>query len=81
MLKFSEPVSLTIRAPWCWFACHTQNAAPSGSVNTPMRPASMMSKGSLRTRPPASATFEAVSSALSTQMYVFQTAPGGAPSG
>ena len=46
-LKFSEPCSLTIRAPLCSFACQTQNAAPSGSANTAIRPASMTSNGSI----------------------------------
>ena len=67
-LKFSEPCSLTTFAPLCSFACQTQNAAPSGSVSTAIRPASMTSKGSIATPPPASRAFAAVSSALSTQM-------------
>ena len=37
-----------------------------------MRPESMTSNGSVSTVPPASRTLAAVSSALSTQMYVFQ---------
>ena len=41
----------------------------------------MTSNGSVKTRPPASFTFEAASSALSTQTYVFHTAIGGPPSG
>ena len=65
-LKFRLPCSLTTPAPLCCFACQTQNAAPSGSVNTAIRPASMTSNGSVMTLPPASRTFEAVSSALST---------------
>ena len=80
-LKFSEPCSFTTLAPLCSFACQAQNAAPSGSVNTAIRPASMTSKGSITTFPPASRTFAAVSSALSTQTYVFHIAIGGAPSG
>src|SRR5438094_453619 len=40
----------------------------------------MTSKGSVRTRPPACRAFAAASSALWTQMYVFQTA-WEAPSG
>ena len=72
---------MTICAPLCSLACHTQNAAPSGSANTAIRPAVMTSKGSVRTWPPASRTLDAVSSALSTQMYVFQVAMGGPPSG
>ena len=67
-LKFNEPCSLTICAPLCSFACQTQNTAPSGSVKTAIRPASMTSNGSITTFPPASRTFDAVSSALSTQM-------------
>jgi hypothetical protein len=43
-----------------------------------MRPAPGMSKGSIRTLPPASLTRAAASSALSTQMYVFHTGVGGA---
>ena len=80
-LKFNDPGSLTIRAPRCSFACQTQNAAPSGSAKTAIRPASMTSNGAVRTRPPASTTFDAVSSALSTQTYVFQAAVEGPPSG
>ena len=41
----------------------------------------MTSNGSIRALPPASRTFAAVSSALSTQMYVFHNAIGGAASG
>ena len=66
-LKFSEPGSLTTCAPLCSFACQTQNAAPSGSAKTAIRPASMTSNGSITAAPPASRTFDAVSSALSTQ--------------
>ena len=40
-----------------------------------------MSNGSIRTLPPASRTFAAVSSALSTHTYVSHLATGGAPSG
>jgi hypothetical protein len=80
-LKFSEPCSLTILAPLFSFACQTQNAAPSGSANTAMRPASMTSNGSVKTLPPAARTRDAVSSALSTQTYVFHTATAGAPGG
>ena len=58
---------MTIRAPLCSFACQTQNAAPSGSANTAIRPASMTSNGSISALPPASRTLEAVWSALSTQ--------------
>ena len=57
------------------------NAAPWGSAHTAIRPASMTSNGSIRADPPASVTFFAVSSVLSTQMYVFHIAMGGAPSG
>jgi hypothetical protein len=46
-----------------------------------MRPASLTSNGSISTLPPAAVTFAAVSSALSTQTYVFHIAIGGAPSG
>ena len=70
-----------MRAPLCCLASHTQKAAPSGSMHTAMRPASMTSKGSVSTRPPASRTFAAAASALSTQTYVFHAAVGGAPSG
>jgi hypothetical protein len=49
-------------------ACHTQNAAPSGSASIAMRPASITSNGSISTAPPASRAFAAASSALSTQM-------------
>ena len=35
------------------FGCQTQNTAPSGSANTPMRPASTTSNGSASVRPPA----------------------------
>ena len=80
-LKFRLPCSLTIRAPLCSLACHTQNTAPSGSANTAIRPAFITSKGSVRTWPPASRTLDAVSSALSTQTYVFHLAMGGPPSG
>ncbi len=66
-LKFSEPCSLTTFAPLCCFACQTQNTAPSGSLKTAIRPASMTSNGSITTPPPASRTLDAVSSALSTQ--------------
>ena len=48
---------------------------------TAIRPASRTSNGSLSTTPPASRALAAVSSALSTQMYVFHSAIGGAPSG
>ena len=41
----------------------------------------MTSNGSVTTAPPASRALAAVSSALSTQMYVFHIATGGAPSG
>jgi hypothetical protein len=51
----------------CFFASQTENVAPSGSVKTATRLASMKSKGSITTLPPASRTVEAVSSALSTQ--------------
>jgi hypothetical protein len=80
-LKFNEPGSLTTRAPLNSFACQTQNAAPSGSVKTAVRPASMTSNGSLTTPPPASRTLDAVSSALSTEMYVSHIATDGADSG
>ena len=80
-LKFNEPGSLTTRAPLCLPACQTQNAAPSGSVKTAIRPASITSNGSFTTAPPASRTFDAVSSALSTETYVSHVATGGAPSG
>jgi len=46
-----------------------------------MRPASWTSKGSVSALPPASFTVAAVSSALSTPIYVFHTAVGGAASG
>jgi hypothetical protein len=41
----------------------------------------MTSNGSITTLPPESRTFEAVSSALSTQTYVFHVAAGGSDSG
>jgi hypothetical protein len=41
----------------------------------------MTSKGSIRTPPPASRTFDAASSALSTQNQVFHVAIFGAPAG
>ena len=62
-------------------ACQTLNAAPSGSAKTAIRPKRGMSNGSLRVVPPASWTFEAVSSTSSTQMYVFHTARAGMPGG
>jgi hypothetical protein len=58
-----------------------QNTAPSGSEKTAERPASMTSNGSFTTSPPASRTLAAVSSALSTQTYVSQTAVGDAVPG
>src|SRR5947207_981053 len=70
-----------MRAPRWSFACQTENAAPSGSVNTAIRPASMTSNGSVSMRPPAWRTFAAASSALCTHTYVFHTPVGGAPSG
>ena len=81
LLKLTEPCSLTICAPLCLPGCQTQNTAPSGSLNTAIRPASVTSNGAINTRPPAASTFVAVSSALSTQTYVFHIAIGGAPSG
>jgi hypothetical protein len=48
------PGSLTSWAPLCSFACHTQNTAPDGSANTPMRPAPSTSNGSVSTLPLAS---------------------------
>ena len=80
-LKFNEPGSLTTRAPLNSFACQTQNAAPSGSVKTAVRPTPEMSKGSLTTPPPAARTFDSAASALSTEMYVSHVAFGGADSG
>jgi hypothetical protein len=46
--------------PRCDPGYHTQKTAPSGSANTPIRPASNMSNGSESTRPAASRTREAV---------------------
>src|SRR5918995_3695210 len=80
-LKLTDPGSLTILAPLCPYACQTQNTAPSGSVKTPVRPAPGTSNGSLTTAPPASRTFAAALSALSTQMYVSHIAVGVADSG
>ena len=74
------PGSLTTAAPRNWSGCQTANAAPSGSVNAAIRPKSKMSNGSTTTLPPASRTLAAVSSALSTQMYVVQIAAAGASS-
>jgi len=71
------PGSLTSWAPLCSFACHTQNTAPDGSANTPMRPAPSTSNGSVSTLPLASSTFAAALSALSTQTFVFHTGVGG----
>jgi hypothetical protein len=48
--------------------------APCGSATKAMRPESKMSNGSTSTLPPAALTFSAVSSALSTWMYVFHSA-------
>jgi hypothetical protein len=67
-LKFSEPGSLTTCAPLCFLASQTQNAAPSASVKTAVRPASAKSKGSTTTLPPASWTLVAASSTLATEM-------------
>ena len=53
-----------------FFACQRPNGAPSGSVTTAIRPASMTSNGSIAMLPPASRTLDAVSSALSTQKYM-----------
>src|SRR5918998_1516995 len=75
-LKFKDPGSLTTCAPLCFFASQTQNAAPSGSVKTAVRPASAKSKGSTTTPPPAWWTLAAASSALATETYVFHTARG-----
>ena len=80
-LKFSEPCSLTTFAPLWFLASQTQKTAPSGSARTAIRPASSTSKGSVTTAPPAARARVAVSSALSTQTYVFHIAIGGAPSG
>jgi len=77
----TEPGSFTTCAPLCSYACQTQNAAPSGSVKTAVRPAPGTSNGSRTTPPPAARTLDAVSSALSTQMYVSHIAVGGADSG
>jgi hypothetical protein len=44
-----------------------------------MRPASMMSPGSMITVPPAARTFAAVSSASCTHTYVFHAAAPGSP--
>jgi hypothetical protein len=68
MLKFSEPGSFTTVAPRWRPGCHRQNAAPSVSVQTAVRPASMTSNGSIATEPPAARTLAAVSSASATQM-------------
>jgi hypothetical protein len=48
-------------------ASQTLNAVPSGSAKTAIRQAFMKSKGSTVMPPPASMTFDAASSALSTQ--------------
>jgi hypothetical protein len=50
-------------------------------VKTPIRQAFMKSKGSITTPPPASRTFDAASSALSTHKYVVHIAIGGAVPG
>ena len=61
--------------------CPTPKAAPSGSVKTAIRQASMKSNGFVTRLPPASRILDAASSALSTQKYVFHIAIGGAASG
>ena len=63
-------------------ACHTRNAAPSGSANTASRPAGPTSIGATSVLPPAPSTFATTASALSTLMYVFHAgfaAPGPEP--
>ena len=68
------PCSLSTRVPMCCLGCQSPKAAPCGSATKAMRPESKMSNGSSSTLPPAALTFSAVSSALSTWMYVFHTA-------
>ncbi len=60
--QISVPDSLASWAPMCLLACQLRMAAPVGSMKTAMRPASMTSKGSATTIPPASLTLAAVAS-------------------
>ena len=73
------PGSLTSRAPLCSAGSQRQNTAPAGSAQTATRAAARRSKGSVTTLPPASVTFSAAASALSTQTWVPHAATGGRP--
>ena len=70
-----------LRAPVPAGPADAEHRALPGRPRTAMRPASVTSNGSARICPPASLALAAVSSALSTQMYVFHVAADGAPSG
>ncbi len=56
----------------CSFACQTPKVAPVGSCATVIRPESKTSNGSMKTVPPASRIFAAVSSTSSLARYVVQ---------